>query len=236
MCSSRDQSAELGAGSFEDTSHRTQHHNTTTAVLSTATPVLLSIYLSIEKSYFVEGVPVGDEAPLGRVGAAGRLRRHLAGVHEAVAVVVLRHRDQGRGGEVRAGGLVTGLLQYLTLASQLQHREQVRTLTLGGSWAVSVLASDLLEEDSEETWGAAEATVLSLASRVSAASVSGSSSVWQLELMRILSSSLLLLSSSAAASWSSDLLPRTSESRWKSQNISSESIFPTIFYLHGSFR
>ena len=222
MCSSRVQSAELGAGSFEDTSHRTQHHNiSNTAVLSTA--LLSSI---IEKSYFVEGVPVGDEAPLGRVGAAGRLRRHLAGVHEAVAVVVLRHGDQGRGGEVRAGGLVTGLLQHLTLATQLQHREQVPTLTLGGSWAVSVLPSDLLEEDSEETWGAAEATVLSLASRVSAASVSGSSSVWQLELMRILSSSLLLLSSSAAASWSSDLLPRTSESRWKSQNISSESFPP----------
>ena len=196
MCSSRVQSAELGAGSFEDTSHRTQHHNiSNTAVLSTA--LLSSI---IEKSYFVEGVPVGDEAPLGRVGAAGRLRRHLAGVHEAVAVVVLRHRDQGRGGEVRAGGLVTGLLQYLTLATQLQHREQVPTLTLGGSWAVSVLPSDLLEDDSEETWGAAEATVLSLASLVSAASVSGSSSVWQLELMRIRSSSLLLLSSSAAAS------------------------------------
>ena len=120
MCSSRVQSAELGAGSFEDTSHRTQHHNiSNTAVLSTA--LLSSI---IEKSYFVEGVPVGDEAPLGRVGAAGRLRRHLAGVHEAVAVVVLRHGDQGRGGEVRAGGLVTGLLQYLTLATQLQHRSR----------------------------------------------------------------------------------------------------------------
>ena len=72
---------------------------------------------------------------------------------------------------------------------------------------MSPLTRDLLEDDSEDTWGAAEVTVLSLGIW------SVSRRVWQLELIRILSSSLLLLSISIAASWSSDLLPRTIESR-----------------------
>ena len=65
----------------------------------------------VTQSYFVERVAVSDEAPLRRVRAAGGVGGHLARVQEAVAVIMLRARDQTRGREVRTCRLLTGLLQ-----------------------------------------------------------------------------------------------------------------------------